>query len=114
MAKKLRQGIGYNPQKVHRFRPSIGVTITRTDETLDSFKEELSKVVLKWLSGKLGVDRKDTYSQTVTITSNGPTGPNPPSNPQNINIVNVIVSCPHVQNCPYSPSRKSEEREQKD
>lgn len=58
MAKKSRQGIGYNPQKIHRFRPSKGVTITRTDESLDSFKEELSKVVLKWLSGKLGVDRK--------------------------------------------------------
>lgn len=114
MAKKSRQSIGYNPQKVHRFRPSIGVTITRTDETLNSFKEELSKVVLKWLSGKLGVDRKDTYSQTVTFTSNGPTDPNPPSNPQNINIINVIVSCPHVQNCPHYPSRKSEEREQKD
>lgn len=98
LAKKSRQDIEYNPQKVHRFRPSIGVTITRTDEILDSFKEELSKVVLKWLSGNLGVDRKDTDSQIVTFTSNGPTGPNPPSKPQNINIVNVIVSCPNVQN----------------
>ncbi len=101
MAKKLRQKVDANPRRTYQVRPSISVSFAKSDETLDSFKEEIGKIVLKWLSGKLEGRKKEAYSQTVNFSMNGPGGSNPPSNPQNINIVNVIVSCPHVQDCPH-------------
>ena len=101
MAKKTKQRMESIPQQSNQVHHSLGISLIRSGESLDSFKEEVEKLVLKWLSGKLGGGKKGSYSQTVTFSMNGPGGSNPPSNPQNINIVNVIVSCPHVQDCPH-------------
>lgn len=102
MDKKIRKRSEHaSTQKTYRSQPSVGVSLVENTETLDSFKEELSKLVLKWLSGKLGIDKKEGITQTVYFTQNGPTGPIPPNNPQNINIINVVVTCPHVSDCPH-------------
>lgn len=110
MAKKVRQRpeLASTKKPAFRSQPSIGVSLVKNAETLDSFKEELSKLVLKWLSGKLGIDKKEGIIQTVYYTQNGPTGPTPPNNPQNVNIINVVVTCPHVSDCPHFKADNSD------
>lgn len=100
MKQKLKQKSGVlSPQRMRQYRALINTRTITNDGSIDSLKEEIAKVVIKWLKTKIGEKKGNTVNRFVDVSVvNGNPGGDPPENPSTINIITMVVNCPNYKN----------------
>lgn len=97
MKHKVRQSTGFiSPRRINQYRTLIHKNVVTNDGTIDSLKEEIAKVVIKWLNNWVSEDKGKGVKQTVKVTVDGLPGGDPPDNPTTVNIFTMVINC---QNC---------------
>ncbi len=100
MKQKIRQKTGViSPTKMKEYKSFIHTNVVTSDSTIDTLKEEIAKVVLKWLKTKIGGGKGNTINQFVDVSVvNGSAGGDPPETPTTVNIITMVVNCPNSNN----------------
>lgn len=77
---------------MNQYRALIHTNVVTSDSTIDSLKEEIAKVVLKWLNNWVDGNKGNDVSQNVKITIDGLQGGDPPENSPTVNIITMVIN----------------------
>lgn len=100
MKQKVRQKTAaVSPKRMSQYRKLIHVNVIANASTIDSLREEITKVVLKWLKARIGGNKGNKINQFVNVSIvNGSPGGDPPENPTTVNIITMVVNCQNTNN----------------
>lgn len=99
MKQKVRQNTGFiSPRRMNQYRTLIHKNVVTNDGTIDSLKEEITKVVLKWLNNWVGEDKGKGVKQIVNVNVDKLPGGDPPENPTMVNIITMVINCQNSNN----------------